>query len=373
MGAGVLGDLGAHLAPLGAKPLIVTGRHSARIAGTLGTALAMLPQAVVYDQVDENPTTTACEAGAAFCKAHGCDCLVALGGGSPMDAAKAIALLATNPGNCSRYFGRSQFDVPPLPILAVPTTAGTGSEVTPYAVLVDEASGHKLTLRGASLFPRVALLDPVLSVTMPRHVTINTGLDALSQAMEGMLSLKSTALGDILALEICRLVKRWLPRAADYPDDLEARAQMLQAAMLSGCVIAQSGTTLVHGAGYYLTLEFGIAHGLANALLLSPIFYHNAQHEPQKVAALANVLGRPAGDDPSEAGAGIVNALHELFEDLNLSPAARDAGAREERLQWCAEDLHGDPSRFKNQVGEFTVEDVSRIYDDAFHGTVSMG
>lgn len=328
---------------------------------------------MVHDGVDENPTASACEEGAAFCRKHDRDCVVALGGGSPMDAAKAIALLATNPGDCGAYFGGGTFPAAPLPIVAVPTTAGTGSEVTPYAVLVDDAQGRKRTIGGKQLFPRVALLDPQLSVTMPRHVTINTGLDALSQAMEGMLSLKSTAFGDLLALEICRLVKRWLPRAAHAPDDLEARAQMLQAAMLSGCVIAQSGTTLVHGAGYYLTLEFGVAHGLANALLLPPVFYHNARSEPGKVAALAQALGRPAGEDPAEAGAGVVNALHELFEDLGVSPAARDAGVVEERLRWCAEDLYGDPYRFKNQVGDFTVDDVYQIFEDAYFGRVSMG
>ena len=372
MGPGVFGDLGAHVSPLGAKPLIVTGRQSARATGMLDTALAMLPKAQVFDQVDENPAVTLCDAGAAFCREHGCDCIVALGGGSPMDAAKAIALLATNPGECTAYFGKAEFDAPPLPIIAVPTTAGTGSEVTPYAVLVDKAGQRKNTLRGTQLFPRVALLDPQLSVTMPRHVTISTGLDALSQAMEGMLSLKSTAVGDVFALEICRLVKRWLPRAADAPDDLEARARMLQAAMLSGCVIAQSGTTLVHGAGYYFTLEFGVAHGLANALLLPPVFCHNARYEPKKVASLANVLGRPAGDDPEEAGAGVANALHELFEELGVSPAARDAGVAEDRLRWCAEDLHGDPYRFKNQVGEFTVDDVHDMFEDAFHGRIGM-
>ncbi len=373
MGGGVFEDLGAHLSPLGFRPLLVTGRHSARAAGSLDRALAMLPQAVVYDRVDENPSASACEEGAAFSREHDCDCVVALGGGSPMDAAKAIALLSTNPGGCAAYFGRGVFPEPPLPIVAVPTTAGTGSEVTPYAVLVDDTQGRKRTIGGAPLFPRVALLDPQLSVTMPRHVTINTGLDALSQAMEGMLSLKSTAFGDTLALEICRLVKRWLPRAVEAPNDLEARAQMLQAAMLSGCVIAQSGTTLVHGAGYYLTLEFGLAHGLANALLLPSVFYHNARYEPRKVAALAKVLGRPVGDDPAEAGAGIVNALHELFGELGISPAARDAGVMEERLRWCAEDLYGDPYRFKNQVGDFTVDDVFRIFEDAYLGRVSMG
>jgi len=371
LGRGLLRDVAASLCGPESRPLLVTGRRSARASGALDTVTERLPNTVVFDRVDENPTAAACETGAAFCRENACDTVIALGGGSAMDAAKAIALLATNPGRCRDYFGSGLFDTPPLPVIAIPTTAGTGSETTPYAVLVDEEQGRKRTIGGAGLFPRVALLDPELSVTMPRDVTVNTGLDALSQAMEGMLSLKSTAFGDLLALEVCRIVRRWLPRAAEAPDDLEARAQMLQAAMLSGCIIAQSGTTLVHGAGYYLTLEFGIAHGLANALLLPPVFYHNARHEPHKVAAVANILGRPAADDPDEAGAGIVNGLYELYDELGVSPAARDAGANAERLAWCAEDLYGDASRFKNQVGDFTLEDVQRMYSDAFQGTVT--
>jgi alcohol dehydrogenase class IV len=256
-----------------------------------------------------------------------------------------------------------------LPILTIPTTAGTGSEVTQYAVLVDPSENTKRTIGGKGLFPVVAMLDPDLTVSMPRDVTINTGLDALSQALEGMLSRRATELGDMMALEICRLVKQWLPIAADSPQDVDARAGMMHAAMLSGCVIAQSGTTLVHGMGYYYTMEFGVPHGLANALLLPPIFAYNARHLPGKVAALAEALAFPAPAEPEGAAHAIQQALRALMDRVGVSGAAREHGVHEERLEWCAQEVFRDRSRFKNQVGEPTLDEVRGFFQAAQNAT----
>jgi len=363
-GPGEVKSLGERCRDLGTKPLIVTGKHSARASGLLERVCAQFPDVAVFDAVPENPATTDCEAGAEVCVREGCDFTVALGGGSPTDAAKAIAVIARNPRPCAALIGEPVFENPPLPIVAVPTTAGTGSEVTPYAVLVDHERHCKRTLKGRTLFPVFALLDPELSCTMPRALTAATGLDALSQAMEGMVSRNSTPLGDVMAIETCRRVKTWLPRAAAAPDDIEARGKMLEAAMLSGCIIAQSGTTLVHGMGYYFTLKYGVLHGLANAFLLAPVFRHNAQHEPEKVAALAAALGHTEAD-PATA---ITNGVYGLLHELELSPAARDAGVSFEALSDFAEDICRDPYRFKNQVGTFTVDEVLDLFEAAYHG-----
>ncbi len=361
---GAFKALGEHCARLGQKPLLVTGKHAARTTGMLERACAQLPDVVVFDDVEENPTVTTCETGAALCREQACDCVVALGGGSAMDAAKGIAVLACNPKPGINYFGNEQFKQGALPILAIPTTAGTGSEVTPYAVLVDPSQPAKRTISGRALFPRITLLDPELAVTMPSAVTIATGLDALSQAMEGMLSLKSTPIGDLWAMEVCRLVRYWLPRAVNDPNDLNARGAMAHAAMLSGCIIAHTGTTLVHGMGYYYTLEFGIAHGLANALLLSPVFEYNARHEPQRVQALARALGVSEGE-PAKA---VHQGLHQLLQTLGVSAAAKEWGVKKQRLRWCAEDIHSDAYRFKNQVGDLSVDDVHQLYLASYSG-----
>ena len=351
-GPGVFARLAEYCAPFGTRPFVVTGRRSARAGGLLARILEACPRAVVFEGVDENPGTRVCGDAAARCRDGACDFVIGLGGGSAMDAAKVIAVLAVNDQPCATLFGNDQYRLPPLPIVAIPTTAGTGSEVTPYSVLVDEESGAKRTVRGATLFPNVALLDPELSVSMPRSVTIATGLDALSQAMEGMVSRQSCPVGDPLALETVRLVRRWLPVAADQPGDLEARGAMLHAAMLSGMIIAQTGTTVVHGMGYYYTLRHGIAHGLANGLLLAPVFAFNARQLPDKVASICDALGCPADPaDPDAVARAVAGGIHGLFRDLGLSPAARDHGVPDGALDAYAADIAGDPYRFRNQPG----------------------
>lgn len=367
-GAGTFRSLREHSRRLGARPLVVTGRRFARVSGLLDAALEQLAPrrgAAVFDQVPENPDTSVCDAAAAYCRDRACDHVVAIGGGSAMDVAKAVAGLARNKGGCADYFGADKFSGGALPVLAVPTTAGTGSEVTPYAVIVDARDRTKRTVSGRSLFPAAALLDPDLTRTMPREVAIATGLDALSQAMEGIVSKKSTPLGDTLALDACRRIRRYLPRAANDPGDDEARAQMLYAAMLGGCVIAQSGTTLVHGMGYHYTLARGIAHGLANALLLAPVFAHNARYAPDKVAAIAAALGEP----PSEPGPAVVAAIYRLLQELGVSPAARDHGVKAEDLEAFARDVAADPYRYRNQIGEITEARILGFYSDSHTGT----
>lgn len=367
-GPGCLDTLEESARGLGKKALVVTGKRSARASGSLDRALAQLPGAVVFDGAEENPTTDTCERGAEVCRRNGCDFVVGLGGGSAMDTAKAVAGLALNPGPCAKYFGRDQFTNGALPIVAIPTTAGTGSEVTPYSVILDAEARTKKTIAGRCLFPAVALVDPELSVTMPRHMTASTGLDALSQAMEGLVSRRSTPLGDVLALEACRVIEEWLPRAVAEPTDLEARSRMLYAAMLSGCVISQSGTTIVHGMGYYFTIEFGLAHGLANALLLTPLFQYNAAHEPEKVAAIATALGYPAAPTPGDAHDKIAAAIHGLLREVGVSPAAKDAGVERERLPWCAQQFFADTARFKNQPGQLTEEHILKFFEAAYEG-----
>lgn len=359
-------DPAAQFPPLGRRALIVCGRRSARALGLLDTLTAQFPGAVVFDQVEENPSTQTCALGARICREHGCDWIIAAGGGSPLDAAKAIAVLAHSSSDLRELFLRPVLGERVLPLVAIPTTAGTGSEVTPYAVLVDEEEGEKRTIRGESLFPKVALLDPELTVSLPREVTIATGLDALSQGMEGYVSLRSTPLGDVLALEVVRLVRRWLPVAVREPENLEARGQMMHAAMLSGCVIAQSGTTLVHGMGYYYTLRCGLAHGLANGLLLGPVFRFNAKHLPDKVADLARALGAAESGD---SGDDVRVGLARLFSEIGLDVSASAAGVREEQLAAFAADIVGEPGRFKNQVGALGEPEVLQLYRESWEGS----
>ena len=281
-----------------------------------------------------------------------------------MDAAKAIAVLATNDGTCADFLGAEKYRTAPLPIVAIPTTSGTGSEVTPYAVLTQESDNSKRTISGAALFPRIAICDPLLTHTMPRAVTIATGLDALSQCMEGVISRNGTPFGDVLAYEGIRLVREYLPRAIESPDDAEAREQLMFAAMLSGCVIAQSGTTLVHGMGYAYTCHCNVAHGLANALLLAPVFRHNAKAAPEVVAKLAEALGA-TDSDPAQA---ITRGVHELLARCGVDAAGKVHGVDEGKLLDFTRALLAEPYRFKNQIGEFTEDYLHGLYRESYEG-----
>lgn len=369
MGEGCLAQL-PRFRHLGQRAAIFCGSHSARANGSLDTVLAHFPEALVLDGVPENPGTLDCEERAARCREAGVDCIIGLGGGSPLDAAKAVALLVTNGGTCADYLDDSSACRPALPLIAIPTTAGTGSEVTPYSVLVDNGSGAKKTLRHPSLNPRVAFLDPVYTLDLPRHITMATALDALSQAMEGMVSKRATPLGDTLALEVCRLIRGVLPRVLAVPGDPDARGQLLYAAMLSGMVIAQSGTTLVHGMGYNYTLGYGIPHGAANALLLPPVFARNAHLLPATVATLARALGHPGPPKTDSARRNILAALYEFYEEIEFPGAARDHGVPHDAAERFAANIFREPYRFKNQIGDFTEADLEHIYSEAWAGKV---
>jgi len=369
-GEGSIERLEECIGRLGRKPIVVAGMRSARALGLIDRIAQAYPGAVIFDGVDENPGAGICDAGAAKCREAGCDCVVAIGGGSPMDAAKAIAGLALHEGPCADYLGRDTFPNGALPILAVPTTAGSGSEVTPYAVLVNDATNHKATIGADCLFPRVALLDPALTLELPREVTINTGLDALSQAMEGIVSNKANAKADILAFEAIRILRKTLPVVAARPDDLDARGRMLHASMLAGCVIAQTGTTLVHGMGYYLTMESGIAHGLANALLLTPLFQHNATVHPGRVTRIAEAMGHPCAALPESAGRAVAAAVHALLHRLEVSPAASAHGLHAAQLPAFAKDIAAEPYRFRNQPGDLDENACLKLYEQAYEGAI---
>ena len=366
---GCLDSLADRTRHIGKRPLIVTGRNSARVNGALDRVAAQFPDAPVFDAVEQNPSTDTCDAGGEVCREHNCNFVVGIGGGSPMDAAKTIAVLACNPGPAEHYFGKDKFANPNLPIVAVPTTAGTGSEVTPNAVITHRAKKFKRSIAGATMFPRLALLDPTLTTTMPSDITAYTGIDALSHAMEGMISLNSTPMGEALGVDVCRQTWAWLPRAAAKPQDIEARGWMLYAAMLSGCIIAQSGTTLVHGMGYQLTLEFGLPHGLANALLLIPLFRRNAEHDPTIVAAIATALGQFAYPTPGDAALKITEVLQELFGKIGIPETGEEVGIDPAKLDELTDRIIADPSRFKNQPGTFTREDVKKVFMEAAYGS----
>jgi alcohol dehydrogenase class IV len=255
---------------LGKKALIVTGQKSAKENGSLADVVKALEangqRYALYDRVMSNPTVDCVFDAASFARSENCDCLIAVGGGSPMDAAKAAAALAVREIEKSGLFTASLTGA--LPLAAIPTTAGTGSEVTPYAILTNPAALTKMSIGAPCLFPRFAFLDPKYMEGLSRTVTINTAIDALSHAVEGMLTVRSSIMSDLLAKESIGVMAACFGALGGDHPDMAVRRKLLWASTLAGMVIANTGTTAVHSMGYQLTYFNNIDHGRANGLLL---------------------------------------------------------------------------------------------------------
>ncbi len=285
----------------GSKAMLVTGRSSAKKNGSQHDVITALEQQgidyVVFDKVMANPTIECAYEGAEFAKANQVDFIVAIGGGSPMDAAKAMALLAKQDIQPEDLFN-GQYAEDVLPIIAVPTTAGTGSEVTQYSILTNNLLETKTSIAADILFPKVAFVDAKYMLGLPVTTTINTAVDALSHSVEGMLSIRSSLVSDALAKESIRYFVKAAPAMCDAVGSGDVsllnetvRQDLMQCAMLAGMVIAQTGTTAVHAMGYSLTYFKDIDHGRANGLLLAEYMAVVQESEPQLVAEILAALG----------------------------------------------------------------------------------
>jgi len=292
-GRGCIRNESALMSGLGKKALIVTGRRSAKDCGALDdltTAFSGMDISwILFDQVEPNPSIATIRTAALIASDECVDFVVGIGGGSPLDAAKAIAVATVNEVDDTALF-KGSWKNAPLPIVAIPTTSGTGSEVTPYAILTDNKVHSKRNLSSPSLFPRLAYLDPSYTDNLPRHVTIHTAVDALSHALEGLMSNRSTPMTDILAREALGILGTEL-RALDHHPGPESRDRLMYASMLAGMVIAHTGTTALHAMGYSLTYFKDIDHGRANGLLMPAYLAFVAETHPKQVQDALDAMG----------------------------------------------------------------------------------
>ncbi len=280
-------------AAAGKKALIVCGRNSAKRCGVLADIEKILNETgrdfAVFDRVEPNPSIETIYEGAAFARSEGADFIVAAGGGSPMDAAKAIAVLACESiprdGLFQGNYGKA------LPMIHIPTTAGTGSELTPYAILTDDRIETKMTMSGAVMFPKAAFLDGKYMAQLPYRTTVHTAVDALSHAAEGMLSNRSSRFSDALAKQSLQMIAAQFPALEAGRFDPAARQSLLEASALAGMVISQTGTTVVHTMGYSFTYFLGTDHGRANGLTLGQFLALGEAQCPARIREILSCLG----------------------------------------------------------------------------------
>lgn len=281
-GAGLVDRL-ADVCPDAKRVLLVTGRNFAQKSGLIDRVRrAFNGKCVeVFSEVEANPSIETVERGSVFAGGMNVDLVIGLGGGSALDAAKCIAVLANNSGGFRGLLGRKNYENPPVRMIAVPTTCGTGSEANRYAIITDLQCNDKVTFEGPHMYPVAGILDPLVLETLPASLLVETACDAFTHAFEGYTSRRSQPFSDTLAMEAMVLIIRNLTPARD--GDCAAKAALLYAACIAGIVIDHTATTVLHAMGYYLTLRHGVSHGKANAVFLPALFSYLERESPDKL------------------------------------------------------------------------------------------
>ena len=364
----VLGQLGL------SRPFVVTdpflagsGRVETLVAGLREAGLT----AAVFSETVPDPTVASVEAALAALKAGEHDCIVGFGGGSPMDTAKAVAVLARFGGPMRAFKAPHLQDEAGLPIIAIPTTAGTGSEATRFTIVTDEATDEKMLCIGLAYLPVAALVDYELTLTKPRRLTADTGIDALTHAIEAYVSKRANPFSDGLALSAMRLIAPNLRRVWADAGDRKAREAMMIGATQAGIAFSNSSVALVHGMSRPIGAHFHVAHGLSNAMLLPAVTAFSAPAATARYADCARAMGVAAeGDADGLAVEQLIAALRALNADLEV-PCPRaygiDPGRWTDLLPTMARQALASGSPANNPV-EPTAEEIEALYREVWAG-----
>lgn len=330
-GTGKLDVIGEEVASLGKKALLVTGKHSAKSHGFTQRVVDRLKEyrveTVVFDEIESNPSNTTVNRGGKLAQGEQCDVIIGLGGGSAMDAAKGISVVAVESHDVWDIVEGATIENEILPIIAIPTTAGTGSEVTPYCVISNPEIHRKDAFASPKVFPKVAILDPLLTVTLPPYHTASSGMDALAQAIEAYTSVFASPISDLFAIEAIRLAAQNLRKAVSNGEDLLARTNMLFANTLAGIAIAQADTTIAHVVGEAVGAVYNTDHGTSVALSLPAVMEHNFVSNLEKYANITRLLGEWRDTySLREAAQKSADAISVLIKDVGLPSGLSEIG-----------------------------------------------
>lgn len=367
VGTNVLSEAAPLLKKMGNKAFIVTGRHVA-VSNMMKQLTALLDEngidCVIFDGITGEPTDTMIENGVEMLKSSGCDFIIGIGGGSPLDSAKAIAAMAVNEGSIADYNGK-EITGEILPLAAIPTTAGTGSEATKFTVITDSEKGIKMLLKGDVLVPKLAIVDSSFTVGAPKSVTSATGLDALTHAVEAYTSRKAFSMTDTLAVSAVKRIMKYLPIAYREPDNSLAREQMSIAALEAGICINNSSVTIVHGMSRPIGALFHVPHGMSNAMLLKECLSFAVSGAYEKFANLGRETGVASDSDSDETAAEkFIDSLQNICDVCEIPTLEQYGIDRDEyysKISKMATDAvaSGSPA---NTVKEVTVDDCIEIY-----------
>lgn len=370
-GPGILSTLPERIRSLGGGPSLLVTDAGMRAAGLVERVEALLREAGlacrVYDAVTPDSGTSLIAEATALAKQAGATVVIGLGGGSSLDTAKAVAAMCTNPGNILDYAGIDKLKHKPLPVVAIPTAAGTGSEVTFWSVFLDDKTRVKAAVGGVLLFPTIALCDPELTLTLPPSLTAATGMDALGHAIECYVNDACQPISAALALEAIRSIGRHLRSAVLNGRQIESRSAMLLASTMAGIAMNSTRLGLAHAFAMPLgSFDLRMPHGLAIGITLPYVMRFNAPARPERYAEIAAALGEPiAGLPLREAAARAAEAVAALARDIGIPARLSQAGMREEHIEPVAAEAIKSGNVAVNPR-RATLEDLKAILKEAF-------
>ncbi len=369
-GVGAAETVGAEAKRLGASHAFVLSDPNLQKIGVTDRVVASLSahglRSTVYTGIEFEPSIQSVAPAAAASKASGCDLVIGLGGGSTMDTTKAVAVLTKNAGQAEDYLGIGLVKQRGVPVILMPTTSGTGAEITPNALFYVPAAREKRAIVSPHIIPDVALLDPVVTLTVPPAVTAATGLDALSHAVESYTSLNASPLTDLYALEAIRLIGAHLRTVVANGSDLASREGMLRASLYAGIGIGNAGTNIVHALAYPLQGQHRVTHGVANSLLLPYGMEFNALSNLSKFASVAEGLGEPIADlSPRAAAARSTEACRLLSQDIGIPQTMGEVGIKPQDIEDLVDGAMKMTRLLVNNPRQVRPEDARAIFERA--------
>lgn len=369
MGAGCLKDAADAIQSKGFKRgLIVTDVILNKI-GVVKKVQTLLNQrsvqSVVFDGTKPNPTIRNVNDGLALLEEHDCDFVISLGGGSPHDCAKGIALLATNGGTISDYEGVDRSTKSMLPLVAINTTAGTASEMTRFCIITDEERHIKMAIVDKHTTPLISVNDPELMLAKPASLTAATGMDALTHAVEAYVSIAATPITDAVAIKAIELIQANLRTAVSNGDDIYAREQMAYAQFMAGMAFNNASLGYVHAMAHQLGGFYDLPHGVCNAVLLPHVQRYNAQVCPERLHDVAKAMDVDVSAMTAEQGAAAaIEAIQQLSKDVGIPAGLRELGAQEQDIPTLADNALKDACGFTNPK-QATHAEISAIFAEA--------
>jgi alcohol dehydrogenase len=365
-GSGVIAQIKEIIDELQVEKLFLVTDTGIKKAGIADRVLNYLPDIEVFDKIEPNPKHITVDKAGMIVRKHKPELIIGLGGGSVLDAAKAIALLATNPGDIEDYEGKGKYQVPPLPVLAIPTTCGTGSEVTWVSVITQTQRQFKMSIKGPHMFPAVALVDPDLLETLPPALIASTGMDALVHAIEAYTVKPATFITDFLAQEAIQQIFHSLESAfQDIQGNRSARENLMRGSLLAGMAFCNSDVGGVHCISESVGALFDTPHGVANAIFLPHVMEFNLPVSTRRYAEIAKMAGIEEKDE-KRAAVSLIRKIRGLSHTLHI-PSFKEIGIREDHFPGSAQrsfQNNSNPSNPRDASVEDYLEILKRAFSD---------